>query len=136
MKISEHKRRSLLKSIIWRFIGIFWTWGGAYVIIILLPEKYKTAFNIASLVTLWHHSTRMVMYYVYERIWSKINWGRTHEGVPVSPLSPGKRALWSAVVIVSVTIIFWLLFSVTPSVKADQKQFMNETPAQSTVSQD
>ena len=47
----------------------FWTWMGAYVILLLLPEEQKTAVVIATLITAWHHSTRMVMYYVYERIW-------------------------------------------------------------------
>jgi len=70
------KRRSLVKSIIWRIIGICWTWLGAYLIVKLLPANLKSASVIATLIVVYHHSTRMIMYYFYERIWSSISWGR------------------------------------------------------------
>ncbi len=66
-KYYDSHRRTVAKSLLWRFIGIFWTWGGAYVIIILLPKEQKNALTIATLVTAWHHYTRMIMYYLYEK---------------------------------------------------------------------
>ena len=48
--MTELKRRSLLKSIIWRVIGIAWTWIGAYFIILLLPPNLKNAPVIATLI--------------------------------------------------------------------------------------
>ncbi len=73
------KRRSLVKSIIWRIIGIGWTWIGAYFIVLLLPPNLKSASLIATLIVVYHHSTRMIMYYFYERIWSSISWGRNNK---------------------------------------------------------
>ena len=74
--MTELKRRSLLKSIIWRVIGIAWTWIGTYFIVLLLPPNLKNAPVIATLIVVYHHSTRMIMYYFYERIWADISWGR------------------------------------------------------------
>lgn len=34
-------RRTTVKALLWRFIGIFWTWGGAFVILMLLPESAR-----------------------------------------------------------------------------------------------
>jgi transcription initiation factor IIE alpha subunit len=127
MEYSESRRRSIIKSIVWRFIGIFWTWGGAYVIILFLPEKQKTAFNIASLVTLWHHSTRMIMYYAYERLWAKINWGRHDKSQIIFPISRSHKLYWSIGTIFCVSIILWLLLSVTPSIKENQKAMINSS---------
>ncbi|MCF6175190.1 MAG: DUF2061 domain-containing protein [Victivallaceae bacterium] len=73
---NELKKRSFVKTIIWRVIGIVWTWIGAYFIVQLLPENMKNAATIATAVVIFHHSTRMIMYYFYERIWNNITWGK------------------------------------------------------------
>ena len=72
----ELKKRSLTKTVIWRIIGVVWTWAGAYLIIFLLPERFQKASIIATIIVIYHHSTRMVMYYFYERIWNNIAWGK------------------------------------------------------------
>ena len=56
----ESKRRTVVKSLLWRIIGIVWTWVGAYIILIFIPEEYKTAAIIATLIVVYHHSTRMI----------------------------------------------------------------------------
>jgi uncharacterized membrane protein len=111
---NESKRRSIVKAILWRFIGIIWTWIGAYAIIVLVPPSYKTAAFIATLIVIYHHSTRMIMYYFYERIWASVPWGRTEA---VKPMSGREKALWIAGIIVSFSIIFFLIIYVTPMVK-------------------
>ena len=73
---SELKRRTVLKTLIWRLIGVVWTWVGAYFIILFIPERWNNAAIIATLIVIYHHSTRMIMYYFYERIWSRIGWGK------------------------------------------------------------
>ena len=75
--ILEQKRRSIAKTFIWRVIGIAWTWVGAYFILLLTPQKYRTASLIATAIVIYHHLTRMIMYYIYERIWNKIRWGKS-----------------------------------------------------------
>jgi len=111
----ESKRRTVVKSLLWRIIGIVCTWVGAYIILIFIPEEYKTAAIIATLIVVYHHSTRMIMYYFYERIWSGIEWGRT-ETVPL--LDAKKKAIWSTVVILAIVLIFFLLLVVTPLIKS------------------
>ena len=111
----ESKRRTVVKSLLWRIIGIVWTWVGAYFILIFIPEKYKTAAVIATLIVVYHHSTRMVMYYFYERIWLAVSWGR---GETVPLLDANKKALWATSLILTVALIFFLLFVVTPLIKS------------------
>ncbi len=72
----ELRRRSIAKSLLWRIIGIFWTWVGAYFILLLTPQRFRSASLMASAIVVYHHSTRMIMYYVYERVWGHIRWGR------------------------------------------------------------
>ena len=110
----ETKRRSLLKSLIWRLIGIVWTWVGAYLILLLIPEKYNTAGMVATLLVVYHHSTRMVMYYGYERLWSHIQWGRTEEAAELS--AKGKLAWMSGSAIFALGI-FYLILVGSPLVK-------------------
>ncbi len=125
---TESHRRTIVKSLLWRFIGIFWTWGGAFVIISLLPDAQKNAVVIATLVTAWHHSTRMLMYYGYERIWMKVSWGKLGQGdeIAAKPLQLRHRVLWTSGVVLSITLIFWLLLSVTPNVKKVQKDILQQ----------
>ena len=72
----ELRRRSLVKSLLWRVIGVVWTWVGAYIILLFVPPSHRSAAFIATLIVVYHHSTRMIMYYFYERIWARVGWGR------------------------------------------------------------
>jgi len=74
--VSELRKRSLVKALIWRIIGIAWTWLGAWLIVLMVPEPFNSAAWIATFVTIYHHATRLVMYYFYERIWGTIAWGK------------------------------------------------------------
>jgi len=76
IRTAELKRRTVIKSLLWRIIGVVWTWIGAYFIILVIPPSVKNAPVIATLIVVYHHSTRMVMYYFYERIWASISWGK------------------------------------------------------------
>lgn len=111
---NESKRRTIIKTLLWRFIGIVWTWVGAYVILLLIPPSYKTAAIIATLIVIYHHSTRLIMYYFYERIWASVSWGRTGT---IKPLSRVKRILWIIGIIVSFSIIIFLIIHITPMIK-------------------
>ena len=76
----ETRRRSVTKTLIWRVIGIFWTWVGAYLILLFTPERYRSAGWCATFIVVYHHSTRMVMYYLYERLWARVEWGKQDMG--------------------------------------------------------
>lgn len=112
---SELRRRSLVKSLLWRLIGILWTWIGAYVIILLLPPSKSSAALIATLIVAYHHSTRMVMYYAYERIWASVSWGRDE---PARPMSRRDWAAWTIGSIVAIVLVFYLILFVSPKIKA------------------
>jgi len=113
-KMLETSRRTLVKSLVWRLIGIVWTWIGAYFIILWLPDGKAKASLAATLIVAYHHSTRMVMYYGYERLWTRIAWGRT--GL-VDPMSVREKSVWFAGVVAVLGLIFYLLLVVTPLLK-------------------
>ena len=116
-KLKELHRRSLVKSLLWRVIGVVWTWIGAYIILLLVPPSHRSAALIATLIVVYHHTTRMIMYYAYERFWASVAWGRD---VAPSPMSRREKVLWSAGTIVSLAVIFFLLLGVNPKIKKDQ----------------
>ena len=114
----ELKRRTIVKSLLWRVIGIVWTWVGAFLIFLLTPEKYKTATLMATAIVVYHHSTRMVMYYIYERIWSKILWGKVgKDKLKTVAISPKRKLFWITAVISVLALIFFLILYVTPMLK-------------------
>lgn len=116
-KPKELRRRSLVKSLLWRVIGVVWTWIGAYIILLLVPPSHRSPTLIATLIVVYHHSTRMVMYYVYERIWASVAWGRD---IAPTPMSRRERILWSVATVVALALIFFLLLQVHPIIKARQ----------------
>ncbi len=66
--VGEHKRRSWLKSLIWRLISIFILGG--------LTWLFTHNWEQTSLITITFHSIRLVLYYFHERIWDNVGWGR------------------------------------------------------------
>ena len=118
MTALELRRRTILKSLLWRLIGIVWTWLGAYFILLFTPQRFKTAPLMATAIVVYHHSTRMVMYYIYERIWSNIYWGRVHEDkLETVAISPKRKLVWIFVVILALALIFSLILYVNPMIK-------------------
>ena len=114
----ELKRRTIVKSLLWRLIGIVWTWLGAYFILLFMPERFRTASLIATAIVVYHHSTRMIMYYIYERIWSRIYWGKVHEDkLETVAISPKRKLVWIFVVTLALALIFFLIFYVNPMMK-------------------
>ena len=114
-KFKELRRRSLAKALLWRIIGVVWTWVGAYIILQFVPPSRNSAALIATLIVVYHHSTRMVMYYVYERVWASVAWGH---GMAPNPMSRREKLLWSIGTFVALALIFFLLLEVHPRIKA------------------
>jgi len=114
----ELRRRTITKSLLWRLIGIVWTWVGAYLILLLTPKRFRTASLMATAIVVYHHSTRMVMYYIYERIWSKIYWGRVDEDeLETVAISPTRKLVWIFVVTLTLALVFFLILYVNPMMK-------------------
>ena len=64
----ETHKRSMVKSITWRIIGVFLLGGITWSI----TRDWKEM----TLITVLFHSIRMVMYYFHERLWLRVDWGR------------------------------------------------------------
>lgn len=64
----DTKRRSVVKSLTWRVVGI----------VILGAVTYAFTGNAAASagVTLIFNAIRLVLYYWHERIWERVEWGR------------------------------------------------------------
>ena len=128
-KSNELRRRSLVKSLLWRVIGIVWTWVGAYLILLLVPPARRSAALIATLIVVYHHSTRMIMYYAYERIWASVAWGRN---VAPNPMSRREKLAWLVGTVLTLALIFYLLLEVSPKIK--QRQSAPKPAATTTTS--
>ena len=66
--IGETRRRSWLKSITWRIMGIF--------ILSAITWLVTRSWEATSLITIIFHAIRVVLYYYHERGWEKVEWGR------------------------------------------------------------
>ena len=122
----ELRRRSLVKSLLWRVIGVVWTWVGAYIILLLIPPSRRSAALVATLIVVYHHSTRMIMYYAYERVWAAIAWGRD---APTRPMSRKEKLAWATGTTAALVLIFFLLVYVSPRIKARQTVDRDRPPA-------
>jgi len=111
----ELRRRTITKSLLWRLIGIVWTWVGAYFILLLTPQRFRSASLMATAIVAYHHSTRMIMYYLYERIWSNICWGRIDEDkLETVAISTKIKLIWIFVVMLVLALICFLILYVNP----------------------
>ena len=124
----ELRRRSLVKSLLWRFIGVLWTWAGAYIILLLIPPSKSSAALIATLIVAYHHSTRMVMYYDLRADMGVCVLGRDE---PARPMSRRDWAVWTIGSIAAIVLVFYLIIFVSPRVKAKHP---GSVPRQSTAS--
>ena len=64
----ETRRRSLVKAVIWNLIGL------AVMALVGLAATGSAA--VGGAMALINTAVGLVMYLVYERIWSRIRWGR------------------------------------------------------------
>ena len=67
----ETKSRSVVKSIIWRVVATLLTWGVIYFFNGSAGDSLK--------ITLWAAGLSMVAYYIHERIWNKVRWGKVND---------------------------------------------------------
>jgi len=115
---TELRRRTIVKSLLWRLIGVVWTWIGAYFIILIVPPTAKNASIIATLIVVYHHSTRMVMYYLYERYWAGVSWGKYDvRTCTFQPMSLRDKIRWALGTAIAIVLIFSLIVYVGPLFK-------------------
>ena len=66
--MSDTNSRSIAKTISWRLTGSFSTFLIAYLI--------SRDFNIAGLIALIQITANTILYFIHERMWNRIKWGR------------------------------------------------------------
>ena len=71
MKYKETHKRSLIKTITWKVVSIIIAWLVAY----FLTDNYETAIKITIIGSL----LGLIWFYVHERIWCHIDWGRIED---------------------------------------------------------
>ncbi len=64
----DMKKRSWVKSLVWRLIGI--------IVLGLISFLVTNSLKEMTIITLIFHSFRFVMYYFHERVWEHISWGK------------------------------------------------------------
>ena len=57
----------MVKSIVWRIIGIVLLGG--------ITWAFTRDLEATTFITVLFHSIRLVLYYIHERIWDRIEWG-------------------------------------------------------------
>lgn len=68
--MNDSNNRSIAKTISWRLTGSFSTFMISYLIL--------GSFSIASSIAVIQIIANTILYYLHERVWNKINWGRTN----------------------------------------------------------
>ena len=69
--------RSLTKAITWRIFGSGATFLVAFVIFRQYTEKgFAEVLEGATVVTILDIVTKILLYYLHERLWTNINWGK------------------------------------------------------------
>ena len=74
----DTKKRSWVKSVVWRVIGIALLGAIAYMV--------TGNWQDMAIITVLFHGIRLVMYYFHERAWERISWGKLKHplsGLPV-----------------------------------------------------
>lgn len=64
----DHPKRSICKSLSWRIFSFFLTIG----IIFAYTKNIKQAIGVGAGIDL----LKMVLYYLHERLWNKVDYGR------------------------------------------------------------
>ena len=77
----DTKKRSMVKSVTWRAIGVILLGVISYLITGDLKEM--------TVITLLFHSIRLVLYYYHERWWERISWGKIKR--PLAELPVNKK---------------------------------------------
>ena len=66
--MSDTAKRSLVKTVSWRITGSTATF--------LISYAISGNFNVAGTIALIQLTANTILYYIHERIWLKVKWGR------------------------------------------------------------
>ena len=98
MKFKDTNARSLVKAASWRLVGTLDT----ILLSFLITGNSITAFSVGVSEII----TKTLLYYLHERAWNKIAWGRG-EGAPTHLRSLAKSISWRTVGTVDTILLSW-----------------------------
>ena len=85
----DTKKRSWIKSLSWRVVGILLLGAITYSI----TGNYEDT----TIITILFHGIRFITYYIHERIWERIEWGKLRHPLADLPvkgeLTPGDKEI-------------------------------------------
>ena len=70
-KFNDQHKRSIVKGIIWRVIATLTTIS----IVFILTGELVLSIGVGAIEVL----LKFVLYYIHERVWNKIRWGKSRE---------------------------------------------------------
>ncbi|MGH6985777.1 MAG: DUF2061 domain-containing protein [Caulobacteraceae bacterium] len=70
------RSRSLLKAVTWRAVGSVDTFMISFIIATLLHHPMAGAATLAGSIATSETFTKLILYFIHERIWARIRWGR------------------------------------------------------------
>jgi len=73
--MSSNQRRHIIKTISWRLVGAIDTIILVFLVFYFITGTVKQAPEVALSIFSIEIITKMVLYYIHERIWIKSNWG-------------------------------------------------------------
>jgi uncharacterized membrane protein len=109
-------KRSAAKAVSWRFIGTFDTLVLSWLVITFLGPLFGhagnqgTALQAATYIAFTEVITKMVLYFLHERGWSRIGWGLLVENSKHTESrwrSTGKTATWRIIASLDTTLLAW-----------------------------
>jgi len=74
MAFHETHQRTLVKTLVWRIMATVISWASLYFFTEQALQSTKIAATAAVFGT--------VTYYIYERLWNGVHWGRMHRNKP------------------------------------------------------
>lgn len=76
----DTSKRSWAKSVVWRLIGVFILGGITY--------AFTHDWGKTTVITGVFHAVRLVLYYLHERAWERISWGKLKHPLSHLPVRP------------------------------------------------
>ncbi len=71
----ENRKRSIVKSFVWKTTG--------FITLATVSYFVTGSFKEMSIITILYHGIGIVLYYIHERVWERIRWGKVEHPLSV-----------------------------------------------------
>lgn len=79
------RSRSLVKAVSWRVFGSLDTAMLSFLVPMLFHVSLKKSGEIALSIAAFETVTKILLFYVHERVWARVRWGRADTEVEAHP---------------------------------------------------